>query len=328
MLPGCASTGGGRSAPTQVLTVEVGDKLARLWLANPPSSLFHIFEEAVRPFGIETSMRGRTVTLAGHHIAVGLVAQMFERLAQQPTMDGMSSVAADVVRTALRNELVFRLIGLPHPLRPLSLSQVLFMQTLLEGDRDLVLATGPTGSGKTHIAVAAGISAVASNARKKLVLSRPHAFEAGDTIPAVARAELVGDFQLVPLEDELKDLLGAGEVQHRRDAGLIEIVPIGQMRGRTFNDAFIVIDDAQNLTVPTMRMVAARLGRRSRMVILGDPLHAALPDGEPSGFQHLIDLVSGTDIADVVTIAAGHIVRNETVARLEHLYTEAVPRTA
>ncbi len=327
MLPGCASVSGSRPPIPQVLTLEVGDKLAGLWPVSPRSSPFQVFAEAVRPFAIETSILDRKVTLTGHPIGVGLVAQMFERCDRQPTMDGLPSVAADVVGIALRNDLAFRLVGLPHPLRPLSLSQVLFMQTLLDGDRDLVLATGPTGSGKTHIAVAAGISAVASHARKKLVLSRPHAFESGDRIPAVARAELVGDFQLVPLEDELKELLGAGEFQHRRDAGLIEIVPIGQMRGRTFNDAFIVVDDAQNLTVQTMRMVVARLGRRSRMVILGDPLHAALPDGEASGFQHLIGLVSGTDIADVVSIAAGHIVRNATVARLEQLYTKAFPRT-
>ncbi|MEZ5957956.1 MAG: PhoH family protein [Hyphomonadaceae bacterium] len=212
-------------------------------------------------------------------------------------------------------------------MQPLSLSQVAFMHVLLEGTRDLIVGVGPTGSGKTRLAIAAGLSAVASGQVKKFVATRPHIMEPGEEITASIRSETSNDFQLKPLEDELRSLLGHAEVQRRKDLEQIEILPLGHMRGRTFDDAFIVIDEAQNLTIRKMRTAVTRLGRGSRMVVVGNPQQIDLHEEEPSGLPHLLGMLSESDVAHVFEFEGAHIVRNDTVAQLEALYARTdMPR--
>ncbi len=145
----------------------------------------------------------------------------------------------------------------------------------------------------------------------------------GEVITESIRAETSDDFQLRPIEDELHALLGPAEVRRLKEREQLEILPLGRMRGRTFNDAFIVIDEAQNMTVRKMRMALSRLGLGSRMVVTGDPTQIDLHEEEPSGLPHLINMIADTDIALVHEFQGAHIIRSDVVARLEALYERA-----
>jgi phosphate starvation-inducible PhoH-like protein len=117
--------------------------------------------------------------------------------------------------------------------------------------------------------------------------------------------------------------LGHAEVRRLKEHEQLEILPLGRMRGRTFNEAFIVIDEAQNMTVRKMRMALTRLGFGSRMVVTGDPSQIDLHEEEPSGLPHLLNMIADTDIALVHEFQGTNIIRSDVVARLEALYERA-----
>jgi len=228
---------------------------------------------------------------------------------------------ATVVKNALKHELSYSLAGLRGALHPMSLSQTAFMSTMLSGHRSLIFGVGPTGTGKTHLAIAAGLNQVAESQFKKLVITRPRVRLEGEIMTPELRAETTYSEQLTPIEDELHALIGRADTRRRIEQGLIEIMPLGRMRGRTFNETFIVVDEAQNMTVRNMRMAVTRLGRGSRMVVTGDPVQNDLPSGETSGLTHLLGMIAGTDLALVHQFQNVEIIRNDLVARIETLYS-------
>jgi phosphate starvation-inducible PhoH-like protein len=142
----------------------------------------------------------------------------------------------------------------------------------------------------------------------------------GEVMTPALRAETGPDEQLTAIEDALHDLIGHEALKRLAGSGQIEITPLGRMRGRTFNDSFIIVDEAHNMTVRKMRMVVTRIGQDSRMVITGDPAQVDLPGDEPSGLAHLLGLIKGTDLALVHEFTRRQIIRNDLVARLETLY--------
>lgn len=233
----------------------------------------------------------------------------------------VSRVASATVENALKRHLSYRLNGIPSAVRPMSLSQVAYMNTLLCPDLPLIFGIGPTGTGKTHLAVAAGLNQVAEKRFKRLVLTRPRVMHEGDVMTTALRAETVYDEQLTPIEDELRDLIGIDETKRQIEHGLLEITPLGRMRGRSFNECFILIDEAQNMGKQKMRMALTRLGRNSRMVVTGDPAQTALVGDELSGLSHILKLLSGANIAVVHHFQNSQIIRNETVAKIEAIYS-------
>jgi phosphate starvation-inducible PhoH-like protein len=307
--------------PRKTIEVRLPDRLLSLPV-QAPGGWARTVESAVKPYALSVSTAPGGVLLEGDDIAVDLAGEMLRRLVEAGTADGAvaRAIVEEVVAYALRHDLSLRLVGLSHAVRPMSLSQFAFMGAMIEGDHHLVVGVGPAGCGKTHLAIAAGLNAVAAGRAERLVATRPHIMEPGEEISAAVRAETTNDFQLRPIEDELLALLGHAEVQRMRELEKLEVLPLGQMRGRTFNNAFIVIDEAQNLTVRKMRMAVTRMGRGSRTVVVGDPCQVDLHEDEPSGLRHLLQMVSGTDIAFVHAFDAEHIVRNDTVAKLETLY--------
>ena len=145
----------------------------------------------------------------------------------------------------------------------------------------------------------------------------------GEIVTPALRSETVYDDQLVAIEDALSDLLGHDEMRRRIDHGLIEILPLGRLRGRTFNECVIVIDEAQNMTIPKMRMALTRLGRGSRMIVTGDPDQSDLAFDEPSGLNHILSLICDTNLAFVHRFNVHQIVRNDLVAKIESLYSQS-----
>ena len=182
---------------------------------------------------------------------------------------------------------------------------------------------GPAGTGKTYLAVAAAVSYLAEDKVRKLVLVRP-AVEAGERL-----GFLPGDMTqkvdpyLRPLYDALNDMLGGERAAKLMERGVIEIAPLAFMRGRTLNDAFIILDEAQNTTVEQMKMFLTRLGFGSTAVITGDATQIDLPKGTMSGLKHAARILEGVDGISFTRFAAQDVVRHPLVQRIVEAYAAA-----
>ncbi|MDO8799821.1 PhoH family protein [Phenylobacterium sp.] len=308
--------------------VSLPPQLVERLLSGQGASIRRI-EQALRPYSVRVSPRPDALALAGEEIAVTLAAAILEKIAELLRSEGgheglVEEAIAAAIGHALKFDLAYRLKGISQAVRPMSLSQVGFMNTLLHSDRSLIFGVGPTGTGKTHLAIAAGLSLLAEGRIKHLVMTRPRVMLEGEVMTAALRAETAYDEQLIPIEDELRQLIGHDEIQQLTERGMIEVMPLGRMRGRTFNDSMLLVDEAQNMTVSKMRMAATRIGRNGRLVVTGDPAQVDLTGGEEvSGLTHLLKLVTGTDLAAVHRFETYQIIRNPVVARLEALYSQA-----
>ncbi len=182
-------------------------------------------------------------------------------------------------------------------------------------EKSLVLALGPAGTGKTYLAIAKAVEALEAGRVGRIVLSRP-AVEAGESI-----GFLPGDMEdklapyLRPLYDALSDRLSMKRVKALIAEGLIEIAPVGYMRGRTLNNAFVVIDEAQNCTYVQLKMLLTRLGWHSTMVVTGDPQQSDLLP-EISGLNDIADKLEALSEIAVIRLAEGDIVRHPLVASM------------
>lgn len=276
---------------------------------------------AVRPYQLSVAFDADAVRLNGDLTAVCLATAIFNALADTRLDEAaVESAVTNTIEHALQRDLAFRLEGLTKPLRPMSLSQVAFLNTLLHAETPLVFGIGATGTGKTHLAVAAALNFLARGLVKSVVLTRPHVMMDGEVMTAAAREETADDAQLTPLTDILHDLISHSQALTLIEQEKIKILPHGRLRGRTFNDSYIVIDEAQNMTVAKMRMAATRFGRNSRMTITGDPEQVDLRGDEPSGLAHFLSLTEGRDIACVHHFDRTEIIRDNVVAQIEALF--------
>jgi phosphate starvation-inducible PhoH-like protein len=246
----------------------------------------------------------------GHDVDAAAVDAVIA-MAAQPHLDGIiedevTSPPKVMIRTRKKT------------IVPRSTVQTAYMEALARDD--MIFALGPAGTGKTYLAVAQAVSQLIAGSVDRLILSRP-AVEAGERL-----GFLPGDMKdkvdpyLRPLYDALYDMLPTEQVERRITSGEIEIAPIAFMRGRTLNDAFIILDEAQNTTPLQMKMFLTRFGMRSRMVICGDPSQVDLPDPGKSG---LADAVSRlTDIKSIATIrfTSADVVRHPLVGRIVDAY--------
>jgi phosphate starvation-inducible protein PhoH and related proteins len=189
--------------------------------------------------------------------------------------------------------------------------------------KDLVLASGPAGTGKTYIAVAYAAQCWERGVVEKLILSRP-AVEAGERLgflPGDMRDKV--DPYLRPLYDALYDVLPPEKVERGLETGEIEIAPLAFMRGRTLSNAFVILDEAQNTTSMQMKMFLTRLGEGSHMVVTGDPTQVDLPKGQISGLSEALGLLKNIDDIATITFSRGDVVRRELVAKIVAAYEEA-----
>ncbi len=281
----------------------------------------------LRPYRVDPALNGNFLELTGDEPGVIIVQTLIQAVADEWISGSAPSDVWSEDRInagfddVLKRELAFRLAGLRKAVRPMTVMQHAFMSALLDKGPDIVIGTGPTGTGKTHLAIAAGINHVETGQYRHLVIARPHVFSHGETVTAEARRDTEYDGQFAAIEDELNDLISPDEVRRLQEVKRLEVMPLGRMRGRTFQNAFIVIDEAQNMDVRRMRMAVTRLGQGSRMVLTGDPSHVDLRDPGSSGLQHLINLVADRDFAKTFRFTPRQIVRNPVVAELEALYT-------
>jgi phosphate starvation-inducible PhoH-like protein len=187
---------------------------------------------------------------------------------------------------------------------------------------DLTIATGPAGTGKTFLAVATAVESLKAEQIRKIVLVRP-AVEAGESLgflPGDLRAKL--NPYLRPLLDALNDMVDFDQARNLMEREVIEVVPLAYMRGRTLNDSFIILDEAQNTTVPQMKMFLTRMGQRSKMVISGDTSQLDLPRGVASGLADAIHRLRKIDGVGVMRLENSDIVRHRLVQQIVEAYEQ------
>lgn len=288
--------------------------------------LIREIEHAVQPFQVRIEAAPDGVWLEGDGPAKLVAARIFEALTAETeagrpfSPDTHHETISDILDKTLKRDLAFRLEGLAQPLRPMSMMQLSYMNDLLSDSRPLVFGIGPTGTGKTHLAIAAGLSLLSKGKVKHLIISRPHiVFEGKSSNPAIG-IEVSREEEFAAIYDTLHSLLTHAEVERLIKQRQLELPSLTLLRGRTFSDAFIVLDEAQFTTVGIMRMAVTRMGRGSRMVITGDLSQPDVRPTERNGLQHLLSLIKGTDIGAVHQFEHTEIIRNSTVARLESLY--------
>ena len=185
---------------------------------------------------------------------------------------------------------------------------------------DMIFGVGPAGTGKTLLAVAYGAAQLAQGSIDRLIITRP-AVEAGERLgflPGDLTEKI--DPYLLPIWDALRDALGQRLSEKMREEGRVEVAPLAFMRGRTLNNAFVVVDEAQNATIPQMRMVLTRLGQGSRMAVTGDPTQTDWRRGEPSGLSHALSILTDVERIAVRRFDRRDVVRHGLVARIVDAY--------
>ena len=185
---------------------------------------------------------------------------------------------------------------------------------------DIVFGIGPAGTGKTYLAVVMAVRALKQGYVKKIILTRP-AVEAGESLgflPGDLKEKV--DPYLRPLYDALHDILGQEYTQRMMERGVIEIAPLAYMRGRTLDDSFVILDEAQNTTGAQIKMFLTRLGFSSKMVITGDPSQVDLPKGVKSGLTLAANILSGVSGLSFITLEQTDVVRHPLVQRIIEAY--------
>lgn len=185
---------------------------------------------------------------------------------------------------------------------------------------DIVFGIGPAGTGKTYLAVVMAVRALKQGYVKKIILTRP-AVEAGENLgflPGDLKEKV--DPYLRPLYDALHDILGQEYTQRMMERGVIEIAPLAYMRGRTLDDSFVILDEAQNTTGAQIKMFLTRLGFSSKMVITGDPSQVDLPKGVKSGISIAANILSGVSGLSFITLEQTDVVRHPLVQRIIEAY--------
>jgi len=185
---------------------------------------------------------------------------------------------------------------------------------------DIVFGVGPAATGKTYLAMAAAVEALKNARVRRIILTRP-AIEAGESL-----GYLPGDMiekispYLRPLYDALYDMMEAERIEKYIETGIIEVAPLAYMRGRTLNEAFIILDEAQNATPEQMKMFLTRLGFDSRAVITGDITQSDLPDGKPAGLLQAMELLRDIEGIKFVFFSGADVVRHELVQKIIKAY--------
>jgi phosphate starvation-inducible PhoH-like protein len=275
--------------------------------------------------GVGVSARDDSIQIEGEEAAVLRAAEIFEQLDRIAREHGavevadvteLLSAATGTAQTVPRDP-----IEVHRPdkqVQPRSVGQAAYVKAIRE--HDVVVCSGPAGSGKTFLAVAMAVSALRSEQVRKIVLVRP-AVEAGESL-----GYLPGDLQakinpyLRPLLDALREMMDYELLKRLTEQDVVEMVPLAYMRGRTLNNAFIILDEAQNTTVAQMKMFLTRLGVGSKMVISGDTTQIDLPPNRRSGLVDAMERLERVRGCGRVQLGGIDIVRHPLVQRIVEAY--------
>ena len=279
--------------------------------------------------GVTLAVRGSDLEISGGEEDAALAARVVDKLTD------LSARGAQIDRTTLRyaaklarqdeldrlDDIAFEVVAITHrgrPVRCKTLGQYDYVRAIR--GHELTFAVGPAGTGKTYLAVAAAVQAFRDKQVNRIILTRP-AVEAGERL-----GFLPGDLQskvdpyLRPLYDALFDMLGAETYQKYLERGNIEVAPLAYMRGRTLDDSFIILDEAQNTSREQMKMFLTRLGFGSKIVITGDVTQIDLPDGKASGLKEAMRVLRDVEGIGICELTNADVVRHVMVQRIVEAY--------
>ena len=257
---------------------------------------------------VELARRGNTITVQNVDYAISLV---FEDQEQQ-----LVDIDKDLICHTLQGK----------PIKPKTLGQKKYVDAIRSGM--ITFGLGPAGTGKTYLAMAMAITAFKREEVSRIILTRP-AIEAGEKL-----GFLPGDLQskidpyLRPLYDALYQIMGADSFIKNSEKGLIEVAPLAYMRGRTLDNAFIILDEAQNTTPAQMKMFLTRIGFGSKVVITGDSTQKDLPAGTVSGLDVAVKVVKDLDDISICTLTSKDVVRHPLVQKIVKAYEDYEKKSA
>lgn len=310
-------------------TVAVEDNAQALALFGKFDQNLRMIEDS---FGVRLVTRGNAITVTGPEVDVERVRALLERLlglleaghhlsgydvkyavelareGEPADSEGIADLHSDVVVVTARG----------RPIKPKTLGQKAYADAMRRNG--LVFGIGPAGTGKTYLAVAMALAGFKEKKFQRIILTRP-AVEAGEKL-----GFLPGDLQekvdpyLRPLYDSLWDILGLDTFQKLRERGIIEVAPLAYMRGRTLDDSFIILDEAQNTTPEQMKMFLTRMGFGSKAVVTGDITQIDLPRGKYSGLEEVRTVLKGVEGIEFVYLTDRDVVRHELVQKIIQAY--------
>lgn len=295
--------------------------------------LFGNFDKNIKmieeQFGIHIVLRDGNVVLIGDkqkvQSAKTLVEDLYNLVKKGEKINPQTiSYSIDLISTHADSKLsdiaedVIVLSAKGTPIKPKTLGQNDYMSNIK--NNDITICTGPAGTGKTYLAVAAAVKAFKREEISRIILTRP-AVEAGESL-----GFLPGDLKdkvdpyLRPLYDALFDIMGAEKFAKYMERGMIEVAPLAYMRGRTLDNSFIILDEAQNTTKEQMKMFLTRLGFGSKAVVTGDVTQIDLPGAKKSGLIHATEVLDGVKGIGISALTEKDVVRHELVQRIIRAY--------
>lgn len=304
--------------------VEVADTSLLLTLTGPGAGHLQTLE---RTFNVSAGVRGNLIFLKGDKAAVaeaeravheilsvlasgklkdGEVGRTLETLKRHPDAN-IEAMVSDVVLQTPRRSIVAKTV-----------TQQRYVQAMRQ--HDIVFGIGPAGTGKTYLAMAMAVRALMEKRVKRIILTRP-AVEAGERLGFLPGdlAEKVNPY-LRPLYDALHDMMDVEKAEALIERKVVEVAPLAFMRGRTLNDSWVILDEAQNSTVEQMRMFLTRLGFGSKAVVTGDVTQTDLPNGTKSGLIDAVRLLEGVEGISAIRFTDADVVRHPLVARIVRAY--------
>jgi len=280
-------------------------------------------------FQVEISLRGDEMSIVGSQQQIEKTKKVIYSLLKL-IVSGVSISRRDVIyaQKLVEKDKLDQLSELYHIkiartyngklIYPKTLGQKSYYYALK--NNDVVFGIGPAGTGKTYLAVVFAVAALKNNEVKKIILTRP-AVEAGENLgflPGDLKEKV--DPYLRPLYDALYDMLGVEQTEKLMEKGVIEIAPLAYMRGRTLEDAYVILDEAQNTTDNQMKMFLTRLGFRSKMIVTGDVSQIDLPRNTTSGLIRALDILEGVKGISFIHLSAMDVVRHPVVQRIIERY--------
>jgi len=298
-------------------------------LVGPHDAYLRIYETAFPLLTI--TIRGNEIFLKGDHHQAEQCELLIKELLV--LIRAGQSLSSETVHKAIA---MIRAVPIDHPaevlslnilsnrgksIRPKTANQKLYVEAIAEST--ITFGIGPAGTGKTYLAMAKAISALQAKEVNRIILTRP-AVEAGERLgflPGTLQEKI--DPYLRPLFDALHDMIDQESIPRLMQSGVIEIAPLAYMRGRTLNDAFVILDEAQNTSAEQMKMFLTRLGFGSKMVITGDITQVDLPNGTQSGLKVVRDILAGIEGITFMDLTAEDVVRNRLVGDIVNAYSQA-----
>lgn len=313
----------------------MGKAVERIELESMDDSigLFGVFDENLAVFeeetGVKLKIHNDGIAIEGSAEQVSLCRTVLEKLLDmqrkgEPINRGRIRYAIDLAKDGnadLIDKIMGDVVALTNrgkQIKCKTLGQKRYIQALKT--HELVFGVGPAGTGKTYLAVAMAVVAFKNKEVERIILTRP-AVEAGEKL-----GFLPGDLQnkvdpyLRPLYDALQEFFGLETYKQLMERGAIEVAPLAYMRGRTLNNAFIILDEAQNCSIEQMKMFLTRFGEGSRIVVTGDVTQIDLPKEKTSGLVHAIRVLDGVQGISVIRLTHKDVVRHELVQRIIQAY--------